>query len=104
MGNGHFAFGFDITGLQTFNPDANTLSEWGWHRFPLPAGSDPYHYRNHSSQETIDRWKDVVLQTADFLASYPFYKEQERRYILGYPLQVVSENADPHTTINPTSC
>lgn len=45
VGNGHFAFGFDITGLQTFNNDANTLSDWGWHKFPLPAGSDPYQYK-----------------------------------------------------------
>jgi hypothetical protein len=45
VGNGHFAFGFDITGLQTFNDDANTLSEWGWHKFPLPAGADPYKYK-----------------------------------------------------------
>jgi len=37
VGNGEFAFGMDITGLQTFVP-FNTLSHWGWHSFPLPAG------------------------------------------------------------------
>jgi hypothetical protein len=44
LGNGGFAFNFDITGLQTF-PDyyAKTmpigiLSNWGWHRFPNPDG------------------------------------------------------------------
>ncbi|HEY3281115.1 MAG TPA: hypothetical protein VGN26_02480 [Armatimonadota bacterium] len=37
VGNGHFAFGADITGLQTFVP-FNTLSDWGWHSFPLPPG------------------------------------------------------------------
>ena len=37
VGNGEFAFGVDITGLQTFTP-FNTLSHWSWHSFPLPQG------------------------------------------------------------------
>jgi hypothetical protein len=36
VGNGNFAFGADITGLQTFNPFA-ILSTWGWHNFSLPT-------------------------------------------------------------------
>jgi len=35
VGNGNFAFGVDITGLQTFMP-FGTLSSWGWHNFSLP--------------------------------------------------------------------
>src|SRR5215510_16184295 len=45
VGNGEFAFTADVTGLQTF-PEAYeqatplcTMSQWGWHRAPLPAGS-----------------------------------------------------------------
>lgn len=37
VGNGEFAFGVDITGLQTFVP-FNTMSQWSWHSFPLPEG------------------------------------------------------------------
>ncbi|RYG65752.1 hypothetical protein EON80_16750, partial [bacterium] len=37
VGNGEFAFGMDITGLQSFVP-FNTMSQWGWHSSPLPAG------------------------------------------------------------------
>jgi len=37
IGNGNFAFGGDITGLQTFLP-FNTLSSWGWKNDSLPAG------------------------------------------------------------------
>ncbi|MDO4755795.1 MAG: hypothetical protein Q4A54_05590, partial [Parabacteroides sp.] len=37
VGNGKFAFGMDITGLQTFAA-FNTLSDWGWHSYPLPDG------------------------------------------------------------------
>ncbi|MFR8359741.1 MAG: hypothetical protein ACLVEJ_31575 [Parabacteroides sp.] len=37
VGNGEFAFGVDITGLQTFVP-FNTMAQWSWHSFPLPDG------------------------------------------------------------------
>ena len=37
VGNGDFAFGVDVTGLQTFVP-FNTMSNWSWHSFPLPDG------------------------------------------------------------------
>ena len=47
LGNGEFAFTADITGLQTF-PGAYeksmppcTMSQWGWHSFPLPPGLNP---------------------------------------------------------------
>lgn len=36
VGNGNFAFGADITGLQTFRPFA-IMSTWGWHNFSLPT-------------------------------------------------------------------
>ncbi|KAH8163426.1 hypothetical protein CIB48_g4836 [Xylaria polymorpha] len=36
VGNGNFAFGVDVTGLQTFSPFA-TMSSWGWHNFSLPT-------------------------------------------------------------------
>ncbi|SPB47810.1 unnamed protein product [Aspergillus niger] len=40
VGNGDFAFGADITGLQTFLP-YGILSSWGWHNSSLPANSTP---------------------------------------------------------------
>ncbi|KAI0124900.1 Six-hairpin glycosidase-like protein [Xylariales sp. AK1849] len=36
VGDGNFAFGVDITGLQTFKP-YGILSTWGWHNFSLPT-------------------------------------------------------------------
>jgi hypothetical protein len=36
LGNGEFCFTTDGTGLQTFG--GNSMSHWGWHSFPLPAG------------------------------------------------------------------
>ena len=43
VGNGRFAFGMDITGLQTFVP-FNTLSDWGWHSFPQDDAARAQHY------------------------------------------------------------
>ncbi len=40
VGNGHFAFGLDVTGLQTFMLQGSfshaTLSDWGWHTAANP--------------------------------------------------------------------
>jgi hypothetical protein len=42
VGNGHFAFTADVTGLQTFAEEyligmpLGTLSDWAWHSFPNP--------------------------------------------------------------------
>jgi len=49
IGNGNFAFGGDITGLQTFLP-FNTLSSWGWKNDSLPAGF---------TEEDIELYKGV---------------------------------------------
>ncbi|KAJ9191527.1 hypothetical protein DTO164E3_8813 [Paecilomyces variotii] len=43
IGNGNFAFGADITGLQTLQP-FNTLSSWGWHNTSLPNNTTPANF------------------------------------------------------------
>jgi hypothetical protein len=56
VGNGNFAFTADATGLQTFldsftNTIAlSTLSQWGWHSFPNPAGwsIEKYHWKEYN--------------------------------------------------------
>ncbi len=42
-------------------------------------------YRNDPSAEVLEKYKNVVFETADFIASFPTYEELEIRYILkGY--------------------
>lgn len=45
VGNGHFAFGVDVTGLQTFMLQGSvshaTLSDWGWHTAANPENLRP---------------------------------------------------------------
>lgn len=38
VGNGNFAYGFDITGMQTINDQFTTMSHWSWHSTPPPNG------------------------------------------------------------------
>jgi len=45
VGNGEFAYGFDITGMQTFTQSGNTMSNWGWHKFPLPTSETPADFK-----------------------------------------------------------
>ncbi|KAM7222022.1 Six-hairpin glycosidase-like protein [Rhypophila decipiens] len=60
VGNGNFAFGADITGLQTFKPYA-ILSTWGWHNFSLPTAP---------GQTSIDDFTGLQWWTHDRLVTY----------------------------------
>ncbi|WP_198044260.1 hypothetical protein [Actinoalloteichus sp. GBA129-24] len=61
VGNGRFAFGADITGLQTFAPFA-TMADWGWHSDALPPGKQIEDYRG-TVWDTYGR--DVYYWTGD---------------------------------------
>ncbi len=79
--------------------EINPLLIW---QEPHPIFFAELAYRTNPTKATLAKWGKVVIQTADFMASYPYYNKDQDRYILGYPLQVVSENADPRTCYNPT--
>ena len=68
---------------------------------PHPIFFAELDYRAHPTRATLEKWRPVVEATADFLASYAFHDEATRRYVLGPPVHVVSENTDPKTTRNP---
>jgi hypothetical protein len=57
-------------------------------------------YRENPNRQTLERWSDIVFETAKFMASYPLLENE--RYNLGPPLKPVSENTDTLTTRNPT--
>jgi hypothetical protein len=59
-------------------------------------------YRQSPTSETLDRWKEIVLETAEFLAQYAVLDPLRRQYVLGPPLKTVSENTDARTSANPT--
>lgn len=71
-----------------------------WHE-PHPIYFAEMQYRQKPAPETLEKLKDVVLNTADYMADYLFYDKKTKQYVLGPPVVVVSENTDPLQTINP---
>jgi hypothetical protein len=69
---------------------------------PHPIYFAELDYRLHPSRATLEKWKDVVFESADFMAGYAHYDNETQRYVLGPPVHIVSENTDPKVTINPT--
>ncbi len=68
---------------------------------PHPIYFAELDYRLHPTRETLEKWRDVVFKTADFMADYAWYEKTNDRYILGPPMYIVSENTKPENTYNP---
>lgn len=58
-------------------------------------------YRHYQDQATLEKYKDLVFKTADFMASYAWYEKEKDRYVLGPGLIPAQECFDAATTINP---
>jgi hypothetical protein len=58
-------------------------------------------YRAHPDKATLLKYKDMVMESAKFLASYAFYDEKTKRYILGPPIKSVNEKNPEDSTQNP---
>jgi hypothetical protein len=59
-------------------------------------------YRAHPNRQTLEKYKDLVFESADFLASYAYYDDKENQYNLGPPVKNVSEDSAENNTKNPT--
>jgi hypothetical protein len=59
-------------------------------------------YRTHGDRATLDKFKDIVFATADFMASYATWDEKTKRYVLGPTLQSAQEIFPKDKTFNPT--
>lgn len=77
----------------------NALLIW---QQPHPIFFAELDYRAHPTRETLDKWKEIVFSTADFLSSFAFLDPNTSRYVLGPPIYIVSENTDPKISTNPT--
>ncbi|KAI0365991.1 hypothetical protein BV20DRAFT_982235 [Pilatotrama ljubarskyi] len=75
VGNGHFAFGADVTGLQTFLPWA-TMSDWGWKNDSLPAGT---------TQADIAAYRGVVWDGVQYEFGGP---EPMQQWLISNPNRV----------------
>lgn len=70
---------------------------------PHPIFYAEQHYRVDSSRRTLELWKEVVFESADFMASYAFQNSTTGLFDLGPWLIVSAENNhnDIENTINP---
>ncbi|MES2921778.1 MAG: hypothetical protein V4819_09530, partial [Verrucomicrobiota bacterium] len=59
-------------------------------------------YRAHPDKETLQKYQEMVFQTAEFMASYAWWNEEKKRYELGPALIPAQECYDPAVTMNPT--
>ena len=60
------------------------------------------YYRQHKNISTLNKYKELVFATADFMASYAYYDSSANRYILGKGLIPAQERFKPEETFNPT--
>jgi hypothetical protein len=61
-------------------------------------------YRAHRDRETLERYRRIVFETADFMASYPLWDEAGQRYVLGPAMIPAQESygSQRRTNLNPT--
>jgi protein-glucosylgalactosylhydroxylysine glucosidase len=59
-------------------------------------------YQSVPGRRTLDRYREIVFDSAAFMAAYAFWEEQRNRYVLGPPLIPAQENHPPRETWNPT--
>jgi len=80
VGNGEIAFGIDVTGLQTFY--GNTMSQWGWHSYPLPEGKSISDFKM-TEFEVHGRKVSYPVTNAGQEAMYWWLRENPHRFNLG---------------------
>lgn len=79
VGNGNFAFGTDITGLQTFQPFA-IMSSWGWKNDTFP---------NNKTLQDILEYHGVSWYNHDLLVQYEFDGEDDiQQWLISNPNRV----------------
>ena len=59
-------------------------------------------YQARPVRQTLERYREIVFESADFMASFAVYDDKTHRYVLGPPLIPAQENHPPRETWNPT--
>jgi len=72
-----------------------------WHQ-PHPIYYAELFYRINPDKKTLEKYKEMVFETAEFLASFAWWDKDQNRYVLGPPLIPAEELFQPRVTYNPT--
>lgn len=59
-------------------------------------------YRDHKDIKVLNKYKDLVFATANFMASFAYYDSTQGKYILGKGLIPAQERFKAEETFNPT--
>ena len=79
--------------------DINPFIIWNQ---PNPIYLSELVYRAHPNTEIMEKYRDIVFESAKFLASYAYYDAATDRYILGPPIKSVNESTEENETKNPS--
>lgn len=80
------------------SPGGNPLIVWNQ---PHPIHLAELLYRNRPTAATLARYRDLVLESAEAMASMLHWDEARRCYNLGPPLWIAQEIYDQATSMNP---
>jgi hypothetical protein len=69
---------------------------------PHPIAMAELIYAAHPTRDTLARYRDMVFESAEFMASYAHYDPKSARYVLGPPVIPAQENHPARETWNPT--
>lgn len=81
------------------SPGGNPLIIWNQ---PHPIALAELLYRNRPTPETLARYRDLVLATADGLAAMTSWNRTRQCFELGPPLWIAQEIYDQATSVDPT--
>jgi hypothetical protein len=83
-------------------PTPGTINPFIIWNQPNPIYLSELVYRANPTAETLEKYREVVLESGRYLASYAFFDEATQRYVLGPPVRSVSERVAENNTQNPT--
>lgn len=59
-------------------------------------------YRQKPTKQTLEKYKTLIFETADFMASFAYFDKEKGKYILGKGIISAQERFKPEDTFNPT--
>ncbi|HSW51274.1 MAG TPA: hypothetical protein VLH09_13910, partial [Bryobacteraceae bacterium] len=68
---------------------------------PHPIAMAELCYQSRPSRETLDRYAEIVMDSAEFMVSFAVYDARRSRFVLGPPVIPAQENHPPRETWNP---
>jgi hypothetical protein len=81
------------------SPGGNPLIVWNQ---PHPIHLAELLYRANPTRATLERYRELVFETARAMSSMLHWDEKGQRYVLGPPLWIAQEIYDQATSMNPT--